>query len=573
VIISATQYKTFLACRRKWAFERVWRLPQVAKSAAAQILGTVTHAVLARWLEADETGRDKAGKSVNIYPDGWMTCKDGTVTDEEAEEIKALVQLGIDSGIVLRRPGREIEKKFDLPVVDDVGLTGYIDLMLLEDAEVHDHKVSKNSRYCLSEASIQDDPQMLIYAAYAFYQRHLKGLPERPVLIRHNQFVRQPSPRVQVAEAHVDLPRVDEFWMELTQMAKEMLDLRSTVLQSSEYASGEWAFVAGAEDTKACNAYGGCPFLSICGGKNSIKDYTKRIKQIIDKSGQQFDQKETEEMSLFDKMKKKKLPCQAEPEAPAVEDPKVAIPCIACGGKGQNSKGFPCKACMDSNKDMEVPPAPTPEPAPVVETASAPEPAPAPPNSPADAPEVAPEVPPEVPGPAEEKPKRRGRPKGSKNKTPIEITGQTGVEEEVKPLKEEPPAMLNEIAKPIQTTPFPPEAYLPPEARIVSAGTFPVEPPEGPTLYVRCMPVGRTVNCVERIFKAAMALILADLGDDAPDSFWSLDVFKRRDMLTLAAGHVEILTDVFVAAPDSTPEMKAFVQGLRSRFENIVEGI
>jgi hypothetical protein len=44
-------------------------------------------------------------------------------------------------------------------------------------------------------------------------------------------------------------------------------------------------------------------------------------------------------------------------------------------------------------------------------------------------------------------------------------------------------------------------------------------------------------------------------------------------MLAVAAGRVEILTDIFVAAPDSTPEMKAFVQGLRQRFENIVEGI
>jgi len=97
--------------------------------------------------------------------------------------------------------------------------------------------------------------------------------------------------------------------------------------------------------------------------------------------------------------------------------------------------------------------------------------------------------------------------------------------------------------------------------------------PKSLTLYVRCLPSGRAVTCVERLLKAAMQMIMDGLDAEAPETFWHLDQFRRRDMLAVAAGKVEILTDVFVAAPDSTPEMKAFVQGLRQRFENIVEGL
>jgi hypothetical protein len=565
MIISASQYQTYAACKRKWALERLWRLPVVQDTSPAQLFGIILHAAVARWLNADDTGRDAAGNPVDPFCPGWRKCDDGELTsDEEAEEITQLVNLGIDSGILLRRPGREIERKIEMPVIRGVDMLGYIDFCLTDEAELQDHKVSKTSRYCLSEDKLVTSPQMLMYAAWMFYERHSRELEARPILVRHNQFVRQPSLRVKVVEGHIDLPAVDEFWLTLTQAAQDMLDLRSSLIGSPEYTKGDWACVDGAKDTGTCNAYGGCPFIGICGGRCSMEEYSSRVKRIKDKKDQKFDQSKEVKVGLFDRIleKKGKLPCQKQTEEEAPKAPEAPEPCKACGGKGENSKGFPCKACIKNT--------PAPEPAPVVETASAPEPTAA--LTPEVAGEVTTEVTEEVveivqtspfPDPKPKivlEPKRRGRPKGSKNTKPAEEVGP-------------PPEVKGEFPpEPVKV----PEPYLPPETRIVSAGTFPARQPEGPTLYIRCMPVGRTVNCVERSLKAAMITILKDLFKDKdpdPNDFWGLDPFRRRDMLTLAAGQVEILTDVFVAAPDSTLEMKAFVQGLRQRFENIVEGI
>jgi hypothetical protein len=527
----------------------------VQDTSPAQLFGIILHAAAARWLNADDTGRDAAGNPVDPFCPGWRKCDDGELTsDEEAEEITQLVNLAIDSGILLRRPGREIERKIEMPVIRGVDMLGYIDLCLIDEAELQDHKVSKTSRYCLSEDKLVINPQMLMYAAWMFYERHSRGLEPRPILVRHNQFVRHPSLRVKVVEGHIDLPAVDEFWLTLTQAAQDMLDLRSSLIGSSEYTKGEWASIEGARDTGTCNAYGGCPFIGICGGRCSMEEYSSRVKRIKDKKDQKFDQKEVN-VGLFDKLieRKAKLPCQKQKEEDAPKAPVAPEPCKACGGKGENSKGFPCKACIKNS------PAPAPEPAPVAETASAPEPEA--PSTTEVTTEVAGEVeviqtspfpdPPIVLDPQPEEPKkRRGRPKGSKNTKPAE---EVGAPSEVK-------------------GEFPTEPYLPPEARIVSAGVFPPEPPGGPTLYIRAMPVGRSVTCVERLFKVAMQMIVAGLEGEV-ETFWHIDAFRRRDMLTVAAGQVEILTDIFVAAPDSTPEMKAFVQGLRQRFENIVEGL
>jgi len=547
VIISASQYQTYLSCKRKWALERIWRLPQVQDTSAAQLFGIITHAAIARWLNADDTGRDAAGNPVDPFCPGWRKCPDGEITDDEdAAEIQALVALGIDSGILLRRPGREVERKIEMPVIRGVDMLGYIDLCLTGEAELQDHKVSKTSRYCLSEDKLVANPQMLMYAAWMFYERHSLGLEDRPILVRHNLFIRQPTPRTKVVEAHIDLPAVDEFWLILTQAAQEMLDLRSSLVGSPEYTKGEWACVEGAKDTGTCNAYGGCPFIGICGGRCSMTEYVARVTRIREKADQKFDQEKEVSVGLFDKLvekKRAKLPCQKQEE----ETTPAPEPCKACGGKGENSKGFPCKACI-TNSAPKIPDT-TPEPAPVAETASAPESVPAPPKivldpkpeqapetTPADAPEVTTEVTGEVATEVVAPKKKRGRPRKT------------------------------------DTTPFPPETYLPQEARINPSMETPPDP-KSLTLYVRCMPSGRGVTCVERLLKAAMQMIMDGLDAEAPETFWHLDQFRRRDMLAVAAGRVEILTDIFVAAPDSTPEMKAFVQGLRQRFENIVEGI
>ena len=554
--LSASAYETWLQCPTKWVLDRVWKMPR--RPGKSLIFGTVLHAVLARWLKADETGRDAKGNPIDIYPEYWARCEDGEINSVEQQEVKALVDRAIEQGILVRKPGLLVEEQMRRDLIPGVKLIGTVDLMDLMGKEIVDHKTAKNTRYLLTPASLVKNNQMLIYAgelALRFYAQI--GTPPDEIYLRHNQFIREGS-RVKKTEALVTISEIDEFWCRLEQDAEKMREQYQVARDMSDAKRYDVsAFQCGGPE--ACNAYGGCPHIGICSGKISL-----------------WDKLGGEKVNFLEKLKAKMA--EAAPAPEAAPDAPAAPVCSVCNGTRKNKLGTTCYKCGSPN-DKPIP-APAPEPAPVVETASAPEPAPvpsrilltprpiqAPPAPPADAPEVAPEVP--APAPAEEKPKakRRGRPKGSKNK-PVE-----------EPLKEEPPVMLNEIAKPIQTTPFPPEAYLPPEARIVSAGTFPPIQPEGPTLYIRCMPVGWPVTSVEGLMQRAQEMILADLfkgGDKDPNGFWGLDAFKRRDMLRIAAPLV--LKDagemaIFVADPTSSQEMKFFVEGLRGAVKNIVEGI
>jgi RecB family exonuclease len=535
--LSASAYETWLQCPRKWVFDRVWKLPR--KPSKAVVFGTILHAVLARWLKADETGRDAKGNPVDIYPEYWHRCEDGEVDSLEQSEIKTMVDRAIEQGILVRKPGLLIEEPIKRPLIPGVLLIGTIDVLDVMGKTIQDHKTSKNGKYTLTPASLVKSNQMLIYAgelAMRFFEAI--GVPPQEVYLRHNQFIRE-GERVRAVDAVITVSELDAYWNELEQNAEKMLgqyQIARQMLDSKGYDHS--VFTCGGPE--ACNAYGGCPFLGICSGQVKFPKEERKT-----------------EVNFFDKLKLKKDGQAA--SAPAPQE------CIACGGSGRNTLGGPCKACIKNRP-------PAPEPAPVVETASAPEPVAA--VTPEVTTEVAGEVTTEVeivqtspfPNPQpkivldpkpEEPKKKRGRPR--KIAKPAEEIGP-------------PPEVKGEFPPQPEVPPLREHDYLPKEARInPSMETFP--DPKSLTLYIRAMPVGRAVNCVERLFKVAMDMIMVGLEEDAPETFWHLDAFRRRDMLTIAAGRVEILTDIFVAAPDSTPEMKAFVQGLRQRFENIVEGI
>lgn len=418
LIMSASQFTTFDSCNRKWWMQRVARLQEVPRQPDPFTFGDVLHAVLERYLEADELGRGPDGKPVDLYPEGWkrVVKRFGAdkgqvreVTDTEAALIQRLVSTGIEQGIIERLPGRKIEDKVYRKVLDapaclrcdafgceecggkgydsNVFLMGFIDMALR--AEVHDHKSSKSTRWLLGPKRLSNDPQMLTYAAELVLRAMEKGEPPpETITLRHNQFVKDPdAPVVRKTITTVSRQKAESFWhSRIVPAAQQMLRVRRIT---------EWHEVDGpAENSNACNAYGGCPYQSICSGQESIERYQARVKRRLEKiekeastcQGPDVDSGDVQEtqrkaeskmaMSIKEKLAAKKAKQQAATAAPppkpapepvsegsppttpaSVEEddngdlPPWAQPtCKACSGIGFASNGLPCRICDIKSK-------------------------------------------------------------------------------------------------------------------------------------------------------------------------------------------------------------------------------
>lgn len=279
---SASQIETFKLCKRKWWYDKVRRVPRGGPT-HAQAFGTVLHAVCERYLEADDLGRDPVtGEPVDLFPPGWHRADnryggcDGELSIGEQDLVKALIAMAIEEGVLERRPGREVEKYFRQSVLKmedgtNIQIEGYIDVAYPDTIE--DHKTSKSTRYLKGKEGLAKNPQVLIYAKMALEDLRKKGGAIPPFLtVRHNQYVKDPDkPHVRKTEVEIPISDIDEFWeLEILPTLEEMYRVRKN--------AREWTDVEDPPNiAKACNAYGGCEFRPICGGRESLETFCSKF--------------------------------------------------------------------------------------------------------------------------------------------------------------------------------------------------------------------------------------------------------------------------------------------------------
>ncbi|MCP4897861.1 MAG: PD-(D/E)XK nuclease family protein [bacterium] len=393
-VASASQIKTWLQCNRKWWFGKgPLHLPELDRGYFT--FGTVLHAVLERWLGADDLGNDpKTGQPVDLYPQGWNETlsrdKDTmvSVSVEEEDVIKKLVTLAIEEGILVRTPGRCMEQEFYLPVLETedggiIWIMGYIDLLLAD--EVQDHKSTKSMRWAASPKKLKVDPQMLIYAMVIIQRCGETGAPmPEKIVVRHNTFCKDPADaRVRKIVAEVTPDEVLTFLEEAQRICGRMV---------KQLTIEDWHNVPDANETNpnenGCNAYGGCPFLTVCSGQENPKMYRQRVERVQatrlqSSTGSETvtsTLKESNEVNLFEKKLAERKAAKAaatggsappattgDPQAdgstvpsaaetpPAVETtpqatndespPWALADCKACKGVGFNTAGNPCRIC------------------------------------------------------------------------------------------------------------------------------------------------------------------------------------------------------------------------------------
>lgn len=586
VVASPSQMVDYLDCPRKWWFRRVCRLP-VIEGQDKFVFGNILHAVIQRWLLADERGRDPNGNPVDIYPQGWEQDKDddgkvlGSVNKREAQLIQMLVKNAVDSGLLRRTPGRKIEREFELEIVPGVGYIGALDVEEPEGLE--DHKSTKDRKWISSEKDLANDPKMLSYAEI-WRREH----PEADVVkLRLNYMVKDPEDLfTKPVEVLVPAPDVEKFWNETIMPAAEgMLKLKFGKVPVTE-----WPTISGPQNPGVCKRYGGCTFAAICARMKTPTAYAEEINRANGKLPpipETPSQPKTEKkpMGIFKKAGVK--PAPAAPAAPvtsqtAVEEtteelapeptpapaakpaapapaPAVVTPwaikgCLPCKGTGlMIAKGRACKACdsvqaqrggpqstgydIQFNPDGSVSwslkgsedatPTPTPPPAPK----AAPAPAQAAGKAQVTAPVTAakPKTAPKVASPA---------PKAAPA-----------------PVVEEPAEPERVVVAGVDVTPVKLDVQV-----------------TGFRLFVNCIPMGG--NYID------LAQILADEGAELADakgaeSFYALDSFKRRDMLAQCIASVakEKLAGRDVVAIGGSQDLKAYAEALRPLATEVFIGV
>lgn len=560
---SATEFDTFLTCPRKWWFSFVIKMPR--ETTDSLDFGIALHGVAERWLQADDLGRGPA-----LYPDGWNKG----LSMFETDLIKRLISKAVDEGVLCRRPGRQVEKWIEIPLLDGtkIKLVGKIDVT--DDEGIDDHKSMKNRTHAETPESLLKSTQMLIYGAHWLMSHD--GATR--VKLRHNQFSKgeknksESGPSVKAVETYASEEHVGKFWFGTVEpTAREMLSLRETGKQMNE-----WADVEGPRVKGACKKYGECPYVSVCGKVESAEVLHARLSRLT--APPQPQPVGTAPVSIF-KKKPAPTPAPAAPAAstPAPEQPKVAVAttsiaepstrapwafdkCPQCNGTGVKN-GQPCKACklvqtqkgLVSSSDFDIavadgsllwkhkktgaagsmvigaavtakaPSAPAPEPAKMAVTPSE---DPLPVEEPA-----APAVEAQVPAPEARKPGRK--PKAQ------------AVAESAAPA---PDALQQR----------------PSNGFLLLIGSPVVRNGDGVT--------SATVIQLDLVF-AELTAKLAEVSKKA--SFYEIDSFQRKDMVAKHAAEwaKTVSPGALVVAIGTTPDFRAFVEAIRPAAMIVAQGL
>lgn len=269
ITLSASQIDTFQTCPRKWWLDKVAKCPQ--PSDRKLLLGEVGHSVGENHL-----------LSKPLYPEGWTSPtnrftgqkSEHHITSTEQALVKALITKAIDEGVLIRHPDQVIEKEFRLrkvAQVEDVSVSiiGFIDHFYGN--HIDDHKFTGAPRY-YGASKLSSAIAMNLYA-YAMYEEGL--IAEPSAWLRYNLFVKDlRDPVVKKVEVEKSKEDIYKYYEEEIVPSFKPMALAQKNCTSWEQVDSA---MARGEAKKACEKYGGCPYLDICMGKVGVDDYKARF--------------------------------------------------------------------------------------------------------------------------------------------------------------------------------------------------------------------------------------------------------------------------------------------------------
>jgi hypothetical protein len=320
--VSVSQIERAEECPSKWGFERLFDLKEPGHS-YGMTFGTVLHSVLERYLSADDHGRDPLTlQPVDLYPPGWQWDLDSgrRIQRDHDGLIKRLVNQAVQKGVLVREPGREVEREFwhMIQAPDPKTQEGGILVRGFKDLEapgkVGDHKSTKTFKYAKSPAKLQSDLQMGVYG----WEHVHTGRGQFPIQVEHYQYD-WIDEKVKTTAASLTQAQAQAAFDRMLKTAREM---QALYLVKSPFQLPAARDGAGAGPA-ACSAYGGCGYVSIC-SKGTIEEFERvRRRLALLKLPKEVQDEATEESNMSLKKAlgaKKKLVMDEEPAAAAEEE-------------------------------------------------------------------------------------------------------------------------------------------------------------------------------------------------------------------------------------------------------------
>jgi RecB family exonuclease len=225
---SASQFKTFDRCERKWGFEKIEgiRVPP----SASQALGIRVHSVIEEFLKGDvKTFSPQSSPEHKIAFAGyqWWPARSDIL---------------------------EIERKLELEIAG-CPVVGYIDVDAVTQASqagsfplVIDHKTTSDFKWAMSEEELEKDIQQTIYSADAL-ERHGAEL----VKCQWIYYLTKGKPAAKAVGVTLQRSQVEDNLGKLGELVERM-----EVARFAEKANEL------RPNTNACSDYGGCPHSMRC---------------------------------------------------------------------------------------------------------------------------------------------------------------------------------------------------------------------------------------------------------------------------------------------------------------------
>jgi len=377
-VISASQMLTAELSFRKWFFEKILRLPYRRKGHFG--FGSVLASCLERYLNAGPDDRLPDGTVVDLYPESYEVHEFGRPTgkyerwDAQLEKpqtegplIKELVAEAIEKSFLLRTGDRWVEWEIpQVTFVEDVRIMGFGDLAYPADAAIWDHKSTKNFRYNLSKPKMKKNIQLVLYAKVMLERFRTEGTPVPPIFtLGHLYYLKDGGvpygERVKRKYVKITPDEIDARFEEIMAHSRQMH-------RYSKVETDQWEQVP-CSGEECARAYGGCPYLTICGGEETLGQYIKRLdtldsmRRLAKIETPSPEENMATAQSLVDRIKTgdlRKPPAVPAPAAAPAVDPALGttpIPppwaqtsCPSCSGSGWNPQGEPCNICVGLSK-------------------------------------------------------------------------------------------------------------------------------------------------------------------------------------------------------------------------------
>ncbi len=274
------------SCYRRYWFRNVAKLPTIQRHGGA--FGDVLHAVVERWLGADDNGCDpKTGQPVDPYPRGWEVAVDrltgrygDALSPVEQECLRKLVAEAIAKGLLYRAPGRRVEVPFNVILPLSEGRTarlhGLRDVVVGVPIpnEVWDHKTHKLRKYARSKPRVPRSPQLLCYALATYEEALARGVDLPEVRVRHVVFIKDPQDLlVKETPGVISREALLTFRERLIEVAEELVRVRQATSPDQVREPGN--------PQKACISYGGCPFSIVCHDRVPVEEFKARVQNEV----------------------------------------------------------------------------------------------------------------------------------------------------------------------------------------------------------------------------------------------------------------------------------------------------